>query len=173
MKASHALSALIFPFALAACNPAPGTPEAPAPAPMPTPAAAIEAEPAAAPPLAEAGALTLTAFEPATAEIYCSFFAPGAGGPLGERLFITEIAGVPAPAAIGLEGAAVRLEEVSKTTADGAETWTYRNADRPVTVELNLTETSAEFETRGYEGTIRITAPEAGEPVAISGSCGV
>lgn len=173
MKASHAMSALIFPFALAACNPVPDAPEPAAPAPIPTPAQVIEAEPVAAAPLAEADALTLTAFEPATAEIYCSFFAPGADGQLGERLFITEIAGVPAPAAIGLEGAAVRLEEVSKTKADGAETWTYRNADRPVTVELNLTESSAEFETRGYEGAIRITGPEAGTPVAISGSCGV
>lgn len=173
MKALSILSALFLPVALGACNPGPGVPEPVLP-PAGIPGAAIPPAtegPAPAPP--GANAMMLTTFEPSTNEIYCSFHRPSHDGVLGERLFITEIAGVPAPAAIGLEGEPVRLEQVSKTEDGNAEIWTYRNAQRPVEVELRLKETARGFESRDYTGSIRITAPVDASAINIEGSCGV
>ena len=174
MKALSALSALLIPAILGGCNPAPSAPEPIVPpphVPAVSDSAAVEEAPALPP--SEINALQLTTFEPATVEIYCSFHRPSQDGVLGERLFITEIAGVPAPAAIGLEGEPVPLKEVSKTEADGAEIWTYRNDDRPVEIELRLREVEQGMEYRNYTGTIRISNPVDASAINIEGSCGV
>jgi hypothetical protein len=172
MKALSVLSALLFPLALGACIPDSDTP---APV-LPPPHAPVVAPPATESPVpAPTGANTmvLTTFEPPTNEIYCSFHRPSQDGVLGERLFITEIAGVPAPAAIGLEGHPVALKEVSKTQADDAEIWTYRNDERPVEIELRLKEVEQGMEYRNYTGTIRISDPVDASAINIEGSCGV
>lgn len=177
MKPYYALFALTLAASAAACKPSPqaesvsaGTPEAAA-SHSPAVAAATQTLPEGEPGAADA--LALTPFEPTTEEIYCRFLRQTENGELGDALFITEIAGVPAPATIGLEGQAVRLEEVSKTEQDGAAIWTYRNAERPVDVQLTLTETDEGFEYRAYEGTIRIVDPAPGEIIPIEGTCGV
>ena len=74
-------------------------------------------EPAGIP--VETGPWTLTSFTPATNEIYCSFFNIGDDGRRGERVFITEIAGVPAPAHVGLDGEAVALTQVVERRKTG------------------------------------------------------
>ena len=172
MKPLTAMLALSVPAMLAACNPASDTPgDAPAdPLEIPTHA---PAEPAGAVAPLQPDPWALTAFEPQTVEIYCSFYRNDAEGERGDRLFITEIAGVPAPAAIGIEGQPVPLEQVSKDEGDPVETWIYQNSDRGVEVELLLTETEAGFEYRNYEGTLQLTSPEEGAALPISGSCGV
>lgn len=175
MKPFYALFALTLAASAAACKPSPqaeslkaGAPEeAASHSPAVGATAASEAEPNGE------DTLVLTPFEPTTVEIYCRFQRPAPSGELGGALFITEIAGVPAPAAIGLEGQAVRLEEVSKTEQDGAAIWTYRNEERPVEVQLTLTETDQGFEYRAYEGTIRIMDPVQGDIIPIEGTCGV
>lgn len=174
MKALSALSALLLPAILGACNPAPTAPEPIVPpphVPQVSGSAATDEPPAPLP--ADADTLKLTTFEPTTVEIYCSFHRPSQDGVLGERLFITEIAGVPAPAAIGLEGESVTLKEVSKTEEDGAEIWTYRNDERPVEIELRLKEVEQGMEYRNYTGTIRISDPVDASAINIEGSCGV
>lgn len=175
MKPVHTLLAFVLTAGLAGCNPAPDTrspssdrrleeraemPEA-APPPQDAPVA-VEPEPWA-----------LTTFEPTTVEIYCSFFHLSDEGVRGDRLFITEIAGIPAPAAIGLEGQSVPMTEVSKEKGELAETWTYRNDERGVEVALKLTGTEEGGEYRNYQGTIQVIAPEKGMALPISGSCGV
>lgn len=172
MNALSALAALLLPAVLCACVPEPESP-APILPPPHVPVVETPAEAADSAAASDAGSMRLTAFEPATNEIYCSFHRPSQGGALGERLFMTEIAGIPAPAAIGVDGEAVALTEVSKTEAGGAETWIYRNEERPVTVALELTETEEGFEFRGYTGTIQVTDPVNGDPVQIEGRCGV
>ncbi|MFN3312086.1 MAG: hypothetical protein ACK46Q_01290 [Hyphomonas sp.] len=163
-----------MPVALGACVPEPD--DSPAPI-LPPPHAPVVAPPEGAEQTVrangDANAMMLTTFEPTSGEIYCSFHRPSQDGVLGERLFMTEIAGVPAPGAIGLEGQAVRLTQVSKTESAGAEVWTYRNADYPVEVELRLSETDEGFEFRTYTGTIRITDPVDANAIRIEGDCGV
>ncbi|WP_291053682.1 hypothetical protein [Hyphomonas sp.] len=177
MKPFYALLALTLAASAAACKPSPqtesvsaGTPEAVA-SHSPAVGAATQTLPEGEP--GGEDTLALTPFEPTTVEIYCRFQRQAENGELGGALFITEIAGVPAPAAIGLEGQAVRLEEVSKTEQDGAAIWTYRNEERPVEVQLTLTETDEGFEYRAYEGTIRIMDPVQGDIIPIEGTCGV
>ncbi|ABI76314.1 putative lipoprotein [Hyphomonas neptunium ATCC 15444] len=173
MKSLSVLSALLLPAILGACNPAPNAPEPIVPPPhVPEVSGSATADDVPAPPAADS-TLSLTTFEPTTVEIYCSFHRPSQDGVLGERLFITEIAGVPAPAAIGLEGEPVTLKEVSKTEADGAEIWTYRNDERPVEIELRLKEVEQGMEYRNYTGTIRISDPVDASAINIEGSCGV
>jgi hypothetical protein len=86
---------------------------------------------------------------------------------------MTEIAGVPAPAAIGLEGEPVPLKEVSKTDNEGTSTWLYANEARGLMVQLEVTEVGDGFEYKSYEGTIQVTQPESGMAVPFSGTCGV
>lgn len=172
MKPVTPLLALALPAFLVACNPASDRPGSAPVDPLDIPAEA-PAEPAGAPAPVLPAPWALTAFEPQTVEIYCSFFRTDAAGNRGDRVFITEIAGIPAPAAIGLEGQPVKLEEVSKNKDGPIETWTYRSAERGAEVELLLTETEKGFESRDYEGSIQVTRPEAGAVQPIVGSCGV
>lgn len=175
MKALSALSVLLIPAILGGCNPAPNAPEPIVPPPhVPQVSGSASAEDTSSPPpVSDIEGVELTTFEPTTVEIYCSFHRPSQDGVLGERLFITEIAGVPAPAAIGLEGEPVALTEVAKTEEDGAEIWTYRNDERPVEIELRLKQAEEGFEYRNYTGTIRITDPVDASAINIEGSCGV
>lgn len=177
MKPFYALLALTLAASVGACNPSPEMDSLDADTPQDmafhSPAIAAPAEPGEAVALPPADTLSLTTFEPATVEIYCRFHRLAENGEPGELLFMTELAGVPAPAAIGLEGQAVRLEEVSKSVQEGAGVWTYRNAERPVEVQLTLTETVEGSEYRSYEGTIRITDPALGDVIPIEGTCGV
>lgn len=173
MKTLSFFAALLLPAALAACVPEPDSPAPILPPPHAPVVALAETGEETVFANADTNAMMLTTFEPTTNEIYCSFRLPSQDGVLGERLFMTEIAGLPAPAAIGLGGEAVILTEVSKTEAGGAETWIYRNEERPVTVALELTETEEGFGFRGYTGTIQITDPVYADPVQIEGRCGV
>ncbi|MFN3610342.1 MAG: hypothetical protein ACK4Y9_14875 [Hyphomonas sp.] len=171
MKALSILSALLLPVVLGACMP-----EAETPAPvLPPPHAPVVAPLSedGSPPPADAEAMMLTAFEAPTNEIYCSLHRPSQDGVLGERLFISEIAGVPAPAAIGLEGKAVPLQRVSITESDGIEIWTYRNEARALKVVLRLKEVEEGMEYRSYTGTIRIAEPVDANAINIEGTCGV
>lgn len=173
MKALSVLSALLFPLALGACIPEPesSTPVLPPPhAPVVAPPVA---EQAAVPAPADSSAIRLTTFELTTNDIYCSFHRPSHNGVLGERLFITEFDGVPALGTIGLEGEAVSLEQVSKTETGRNKIWNYRNAERPIEVELRLREVDDGREYQSYTGTIRITAPVDADAINIEGSCRV
>ncbi|PKP81003.1 MAG: hypothetical protein CVT79_12045 [Alphaproteobacteria bacterium HGW-Alphaproteobacteria-18] len=176
MKPFYALFALTLAASVGACNPSPEMDSLDADTPQDmafhSPAIAT-AEPDEGDTLNAADTLSLSPFKPATVEIYCSFHRPAQNGELGDLIFMTEIAGVPAPAAIGLEGQPVRLEEVSKSAKEGAGVWTYHNAQRPVEVQLTLTETAEGSEYRSYEGTIRITDPALGDIIPIEGTCGV
>jgi len=173
MKALSVLSALLFPLALGACMPEPESPTPVLPPPHAPVVAPPVAEEAAVPAPSDSSAIRLTTFEPTTNEIYCSFHRPSQGGVLGERLFITELAGVPAPAAIGLEGEAVSLEQVSKTETGRTKIWNYRNTERPIEVELQLKELDDGREYQSYTGTIRITDPVDADAINIEGMCGV
>ncbi len=173
MHTSHSLIALALAAGLAACGPVPATPE-PEPLPMVPPvadgayaSAGVTASPANGDPWA------LTAFTPATNEIYCSFFMIGDDGRRSERVFVTEIAGVPAPAHVGLAGQDVALTQVSKITNSSPQVWVYENADRGIQVALQVTETAKGLESRDFEGTIEVTMPEEGPQTAITGACGV
>ena len=183
MKPMPALIALVFAAGLAACDP-----KTPSPAPNDaamTPPAAEEAEtptmmqtPMSIDDPAASDSWQLTPLTPATNEIYCHLRkADGggadAGGEAGELLFITEIAGVPAPAAVAVNGETVALEQVSKDACDGIEKWVYRNEAREFAIELILTEVGEGFESRDYEGTIQVTRPALGTPVPVKGTCGV
>jgi len=177
MKPLHLLFPLLMVSGLAACSPAEDAPD-PGAVPVeptvedvfpggPEAGAATAAEPAEADPLA------LTAFQPATNEIYCSFFTIGDDGLRGERVFVTEIAGVPAPAHVGIEGEAVKLTQVSKAEAASPQVWIYENAERGLEIEMRVTETAKGFESRDYEGTAAVTKPVARPLTAISRTCGV
>ncbi|KDA04089.1 hypothetical protein [Hyphomonas oceanitis] len=175
MKFTSALSALALAAGLAACGP---QTEAPSPdatvteteaAEMPT----VTQEPVPIEKADEASAWELTDFTPATNEIYCSFHAVNAESEPGPLLFMTEIAGVPAPGAIGLEGEPVPLKEVSKTDTEGTSTWLYANEARGLMVQLEVTEVGDGFEYKSYEGTIQVTQPESGRAVPFTGTCGV
>lgn len=160
MKPTNVLCALIFAAGIVACSPADESPSLPPPS----------SPPPAAP---EVNPLALTGFAPTTNEIYCSFYMIGEDGLRGERVFITEIAGVPAPAHVGLEGQPVAMTQVSKADDAATQVWRYENAERGFQVELQITEMAKGFETRDYEGTIQVTRPAEGALKAIIGSCGV
>ncbi|MFN7164085.1 MAG: hypothetical protein ACK4P2_04635 [Hyphomonas sp.] len=173
MQTQHALMSLVLAAGLAACGPVPTAPE-PEPLPVVPPvtdgayaSAGVGAGPAQADPLA------LTPFTPATNEIYCSFYTIGDDGRRGDLVFVTEIAGVPAPAHVGLEGQGVALTQVSKVADAAPQLWIYENADRGLLVEMRVTETAKGFESRDYEGTIEVTRPQERPLVAVSGTCGV
>lgn len=181
MKPMPALFALVFAAGLAACGPQspepndaamspPATEEAETPAMTQTPMSVDDP--------ARSDSWQLTPLTPATNEIYCHLRkaddgGADAAGETGELLFITEIAGVPAPAAVALNGGTVALEQVSKDARDGIEKWVYENAGRDFGVELILTEVGEGFESRDYEGTIQVTRPVLGTPVPVKGTCGV
>ena len=175
MKLVSALSALVLAAGLSACGPQMAAPEPgetvteTEAAEMPT----VTREPVPKEKADEASAWELTDFTPATNEIYCSFHAVNAEDEPGPLLFMTEIAGVPAPAAVGLEGEPVALKEVSKTDAEGTSTWLYANEARGLMVELDVTEVGDGFEYKSYKGTIQVTAPESGRTVPFLGTCGV
>lgn len=160
-------------FALTAC----GAPEMK----QPTPAENIQQLPA---PTRPSGAVTvddpeaadawqLTKFEPATNEVYCVLRKISEETPSGDLMFITEIAGVPAQGAVGINGQNVTLDEVSKTSEEDREIWTYESVGGELMVELQLTEVADGFESRSYEGTIQVLEPEKAAPVPIAGDCGV
>lgn len=175
MKSTPILAALGAIALVAACNPAPDSPlpaEPPMIPPVPGTGAVVPPAGAMLPGQETESDMTLTGFTPDTNEIFCSFHVAATEG-LGERLFVTEIGGTPAPAYIGLGGEAVRLERVSRDEAGPVQTWLYRNAERPLVVELRVTETGQGFESRDYQGTIRIIEPEPGEETRIEGVCGV
>ena len=90
-----------------------------------------------------------------------------------ERVFVTEIAGVQAPAHVGIEGEAVALTQVSKAEDASPQVWVYKNAERGLQIEMHVTETAKEFESKEYEGTATVTKPAARPVRAISGPCGV
>jgi len=165
MPTRHNLIALVLAAGLAACGPAPAPPPEAEPLPVVPPVTDAA--------LASSSPWALTAFTPETGEIYCSFFTIGDDGRRGERVFVTEIAGVPAPAHVGLQGEDVALTQVSKVVDSAPQVWVYENAERGVEVALQVTETAKGFESRDYEGTIEVVRPEAGPMTAISGTCGV
>ncbi len=175
MKHMPALTVLALAAGLVACGQTPGvsqTSSQPVPVDTSVEAEGYEAsEPARVP--VETGPWTLTSFTPATNEIYCSFFNICADGKRGELVFITEIAGVPAPAHVGLEGQDVALTQVSKADDRVPQVWIYENAERGFQVEMQVTETAKGFESREYEGTATVTKPAARPVRAISGTCGV
>lgn len=177
MKLSPVLAALGACALAAACNPAPDAPPADTPAMPAVPGTGVVVPPVPAmlPDDDEerAAVPTLTGFTPDTNEIFCSFHETADDGVMGERLFITEIAGDPSPAAIGVNGEPVRLERVSRDEAGPVQTWLYGNDERALVVELRLTETGEGFESRDYSGTIRVIQPEPGEEMLIEGVCGV
>lgn len=177
MKHVPALTVLTLAAGLAACGPAPVV----SPSSSQTQPVQVDtsvetnsyeaSEPAEIP--VETGPWTLTSFTPATNEIYCSFYNIGADGRRGERVFITEIAGVPAPAHVGLEGEDVALTQVSKEDNKAPQVWIYENAGRSLQLEMQVTETAKGFESRDYEGTAQVTRPEPGPLTAVAGTCGV
>jgi hypothetical protein len=181
MKPAFALFPLLLAAGLAACSPAEDAPDPGAVPVEPTLETPVEpsfpsgpeagAEAAAQP--VDADPLALTAFTPATNEIYCSFFTIGDDGLRHERVFVTEIAGVPAPAHVGIEGEAVALTQVSKAEDASPQVWVYENAERGLQIEMHVTETAKGFESREYEGTATVTKPAARPVRAISGTCGV
>ena len=180
MKPMPALIALVFATGLAACGPQ--SPE-PDDAAMTPPAAEAETPAMTQTPMsiddpAASDSWQLTPLTPATNEIYCHLRkadagGADAGGEAGELLFITEIAGVPAPVAVAVNGETMTLEQVSKDTRDGIEMWVYQNEAREFAIELILTEVGEGFESRDYEGTIQVTRPALGTPVPVKGTCGV
>jgi hypothetical protein len=173
MHTSHSLIALVLAAGLAACGPVPEMPE-PEPLPRVPPVAdgAYASAGVAASP-AEVDPWALTPFTPATNEIYCSFYTIGDDGRRGERVFVTEIARVPAPAHVGLEGQDVALTQVSMVVDASPQLWIYENAERGLLVEMRVTETARGFESRDYEGTIEVTRPKERPLMAVSGTCGV
>lgn len=177
MKHVPALTALALAAGLVACGQTPVLSPSSSqsePVPMDT---SVEAEAYEVPGTAEipveTGPWTLTSFKPATNEIYCSFFNIGADGRRGERVFITEIAGVPAPAHVGLAGEDVALTQVSKAENVAPQVWLYENAGRSLQLEMQVTETAKGFESRDYEGTAQVIRPEQGPLTAVMGTCGV
>ena len=181
MKPMPALIALVFATGLAACGPQSPAPDDAAVAPPAMEEAetpAMAQTPMSIDDPASSDSWQLTPLTPATNEIYCHLRkADGggadAGGEAGELLFITEIAGVPAPAAVAVNGETMALEQVSKDTRDGIEKWVYENAGGDFGIELILTEVAAGFESRDYAGTIQVTRPALGTPVPVTGTCGV
>jgi hypothetical protein len=173
MKNNSALIAMVFAGLLAACSPEPDVPQ-PGPVPLDPPVTAGSTAAAeAVDDLTSADPWALTPFTPPTNEIYCGFYKIGDDGMPSDRVFITEIAGVPAPAAVGLQGQAVTLTEISKAEDAAPQVWIYGNPERALQVELNVTETNKGFESRDYEGTIQVTQPAEGQQTAITGTCGV
>lgn len=177
MKHVPALTALALAAGLVSCGQAPvesasSSQSPPVPVDTSVEAEAYEVSGTAEIPV-ETGPWTLTAFTPATNEIYCSFFNIGDDGRRGERVFITEIAGVPAPAHVGLGGEGVLLTQVVKAEDARPQVWIYENSERGFQVEMQVTETAKGFESRDYEGTAQVIRPETGPLTAVAGTCGV
>jgi len=172
MKLIPAFAALVVTAGLAACSQTQdeiASPPVPVDLSVETDAYAVSGAPEIP---VETGPWTLTSFTPATEEIYCSFYNIGDDGRRGERVFVTEIAGVPAPAYVGLEGEDVALTQVSKADDRAPQVWLYENPGRNLQLEMQVTETGKRFESRDYEGTAQVILPEQGPLTAVTGTCG-
>ncbi|MEX1251393.1 MAG: hypothetical protein WEA77_09395 [Hyphomonas sp.] len=173
MKLIPAFAALVVAAGLAACS---QTQDERASAPVPvdlsveTDAYAASGTPEIP---VETGPWTLTSFTPATEEIYCSFYTIGDDGRRGERVFVTKIAGVAAPAYVDPEGEEAALTQVSVADDRALQVWLCENPGRSLLLEMQVTETGERFQSRDYEGTAQVILPEQGPLTAVTWTGGV